>query len=241
MICHDAERGRHSRVNSWFDLVEDGAVVADEVDLVDREHELPDAHQVAIVAWRRVCSSRPARASTSSTARSAVEAPVAMLRVYCSWPGVSATMKARLVGREIAIGDVDGDALFALGLAGRRAAARNRAGRDRSACRALRDAAPRAWSSSTALVSQSRRPISVDLPSSTLPQVMRRSGRPTSRAARRARRRASTSGVEPQDVGCRGSSSEISFALLLFHRAGLVAVDGAALAFGDGGGFESRR
>jgi hypothetical protein len=27
---------------------------------------------------------------------SAVEAPVTMLRVYCSWPGVSATMNLRL-------------------------------------------------------------------------------------------------------------------------------------------------
>ena len=34
-------------------------------------------------------------ASTSTTARSAVEAPVAMLRVYSSWPGVSATMNLR--------------------------------------------------------------------------------------------------------------------------------------------------
>jgi hypothetical protein len=39
-----------------------------------------------------------------------------MLRVYCSWPGVSATMNLRRVGREEAVGDVDGDALLALGL-----------------------------------------------------------------------------------------------------------------------------
>ena len=37
-----------------------------------------------------------------------------MLRVYCSWPGVSATMNFGLSGAE-AIGDVDGDALFAFG------------------------------------------------------------------------------------------------------------------------------
>ena len=47
-------------------------------------------------AWRRVCRVRPCRASTRITATSAVEAPVAMLRVYCSWPGVSATMNERL-------------------------------------------------------------------------------------------------------------------------------------------------
>ena len=34
-------------------------------------------------------------ASTSTSARSAVEAPVTMLRVYCSWPGVSAMMNLR--------------------------------------------------------------------------------------------------------------------------------------------------
>ena len=39
-----------------------------------------------------------------------------MLRVYCSWPGVSAMMNLRLVGREVAVRDVDGDALLALGL-----------------------------------------------------------------------------------------------------------------------------
>ena len=39
-----------------------------------------------------------------------------MLRVYCSWPGgVGDDVLAR-AGREVAVGDVDGDALFALGL-----------------------------------------------------------------------------------------------------------------------------
>ena len=44
---------------------------------------------------RRVCGNSPLRASTSRMARSALEAPVAMLRVYCSCPGVSATMNER--------------------------------------------------------------------------------------------------------------------------------------------------
>jgi hypothetical protein len=35
------------------------------------------------------------RASTSTTARSLVDVPVSMLRVYCRWPGVSATTKLR--------------------------------------------------------------------------------------------------------------------------------------------------
>jgi hypothetical protein len=49
----------------------------------------------AMKAWRRVCSTTPVRASTSTIARSAVDAPVTMLRVYCTWPGVSARMKVR--------------------------------------------------------------------------------------------------------------------------------------------------
>ena len=69
----------------------------------------------AIVACRRDCSVSPARASTSSSARSAVDAPVTMLRVYCAWPGQSARMKRRLRRRERAVGDVDRDALLALG------------------------------------------------------------------------------------------------------------------------------
>ena len=69
----------------------------------------------AMKAWRRDCCSTPLRASTRMMARLAVEAPVAMLRVYCSWPGVSAMMNLRLGRREVAIGDVDGDALLALG------------------------------------------------------------------------------------------------------------------------------
>ena len=43
-------------------------------------------------------------------------APVTMLRVYCSWPGVSAMMNLRRAGGEVAVGDVDRDALLALGL-----------------------------------------------------------------------------------------------------------------------------
>ena len=66
-------------------------------------------------AWRLDCATTPLRASTSTIARSAVEAPVTMLRVYCSWPGVSAMMNRRCGGREVAVGDVDRDALLALG------------------------------------------------------------------------------------------------------------------------------
>ncbi len=66
-------------------------------------------------ACRRVCSTTPLRASTRTSASSAVEAPVTMLRVYCTCPGVSARMNDRCRRREVAVGDVDGDALLALG------------------------------------------------------------------------------------------------------------------------------
>ena len=46
-------------------------------------------------ACRRVCSVTPWRASTRTTATSAVDAAVTMLRVYWAWPGESATMKLR--------------------------------------------------------------------------------------------------------------------------------------------------
>ena len=98
---------------------------ADQVHLVDREHRVTDAERATMKACRRSAAARRLRASIRMMARSAVEAPVAMLRVYCSWPGVSAMMKLRRVGREIAVGDVDGDALLALGRQARRAAARN--------------------------------------------------------------------------------------------------------------------
>ena len=46
-------------------------------------------------ACRLDWATTPLRASTSTIARSAVEAPVTMLRVYCSCPGVSAMMNRR--------------------------------------------------------------------------------------------------------------------------------------------------
>lgn len=50
----------------------------------------------AMKVCRRVCSITPCRASIRMIARFAVLAPVTMLRVYCTCPGVSATMNLRL-------------------------------------------------------------------------------------------------------------------------------------------------
>ena len=69
----------------------------------------------ATARWRRVCSSTPLRASTSSTSASAVDDPVTVLRVYCTWPGQSASTNERCGRGEVAVGDVDRDALLALG------------------------------------------------------------------------------------------------------------------------------
>src|SRR5882724_5635858 len=71
-------------------------------------------------------------------------------------------------------------------------------------------------------VSCSSRPISVDFPSSTEPQVMKR--------------RISFDGIAPAPVAMsrasksRASMSEVSFPFLLLHRRVLVAVDEAAIS-----------
>ena len=96
--------------------VEAIGVEPDQIHLVDGQHDVAHAEQRGDELWRRVCVITPLRASISTTARSAVEAPVAMLRVYCSWPGVSATMKLRAAVAKIAVGDIDRDALLALRL-----------------------------------------------------------------------------------------------------------------------------
>ncbi len=49
----------------------------------------------AMNVCRRDCSVGPSRASSSTIAMSAVDAPVTMLRVYCTCPGVSARMNER--------------------------------------------------------------------------------------------------------------------------------------------------
>ncbi len=51
--------------------------------------------RAATVACRLVCVTTPLRASTSTTTASAVDMPVTVFRVYCSWPGQSARMKER--------------------------------------------------------------------------------------------------------------------------------------------------
>ena len=61
-----------------FGLIEQLLRIVDQIHLVDGQHDATDAEQ------RLVCVRMPFRASTRMIARSAVDAPVIMLRVYCS-------------------------------------------------------------------------------------------------------------------------------------------------------------
>ena len=79
------------------DAVEDLLRPVDEVHLVDREDEVADAERRRDDEMRAgLLEEARRRASTSTTARSAVDAPVAMLRVYCAWPGLSPMMNERV-------------------------------------------------------------------------------------------------------------------------------------------------
>ena len=86
------------------DRLEPSRVEAELVHLVDRDHDVADAEQVrerGVAPGLRQqlgASIRPIVTRVASiriTAASAVLAPVTMLRVYCSWPGVSAMMNLR--------------------------------------------------------------------------------------------------------------------------------------------------
>src|SRR5436190_23231287 len=101
--------------------------------------------------------------------------------------------------------------------------------------RRLSFATAESWSSNTWRVSCSRRPISVLLPSSTLPQVMKRS-RSISRCCARncSSVRGGSAGLLAAGFtalfdGTRAAISEISFALAVFHGRRGLGVDGAAL------------
>ena len=127
------------------------SVVVDQVHLVDGDDEVRDAEQrgdEGVAAG--LLDARPCGRRRGSIARSAVEAPVTMLRVYWTWPGRVGDDELAPRGGEVAVGDVDRDALLPLGaqavgeqrevdVARRRAARLSRARRLR--------AGPRRWPS----------------------------------------------------------------------------------------------
>ncbi len=189
------------------------------------------AAAAATARWRRVCSSTPLRASTSTTTASAVVAPVTMLRVYCTCPGQSARMNDAAPGGEVAVGDVDGDALLALGAQavgeqrevdgaglGRRSRARPTCGRPRRAGR-------RGSPSSRAA-----------------------GGRPGS-TCRRRRSRRSRSGtgcvgraLQPAAGQCVRCSSEVAVLLAVLHGGlGDAVVGAGGAALGERRGRRPRR
>ena len=67
--------------------------VVDEVHLVDDQHDVADAEQRDEEAVTAGLGEHALARVDEDDARSAVDAPVTMLRVYCSCPGLSATMK----------------------------------------------------------------------------------------------------------------------------------------------------
>jgi hypothetical protein len=69
--------------------------VVDQVHLVDREHEVRDAQQRGQEGVATGLLEQPLRASTSTITSVGRGGPVTMLRVYCTWPGVSAMMNLR--------------------------------------------------------------------------------------------------------------------------------------------------
>ena len=104
-----------------------------------------------------------------------------MLRVYCSWPGCVGDDEGAARRGEEAVGHIDGDALLPLGLepVDQQRQVDVLAGGAMLAAVALQS---RELVLQISLVSNSSRPMSVDLPSSTEPQVRKRRGARDARA-----------------------------------------------------------
>ena len=84
-LAHVEERSRDGMLYAASEFVE----------LIDGEEVFSEWVRYRTVGDMSCTGAVASRASTSTIARSAVEAPVTMLRVYCAWPGVSAMMKRR--------------------------------------------------------------------------------------------------------------------------------------------------
>ena len=156
------------------DALECVLVEADQIDLVDREHDVADAKQ-------RADQRMPPGLHQHALAR--IDQDDGQLGGRGAGRHVAGVLlvarrvgddERALRGGEEAVGDVDGDALLALGLE----PVDQQREIDVVAGRAVpRESLTRldSWSSKMSFESCSSRPISVDLPSSTEPQVMKRS------------------------------------------------------------------
>src|SRR6185369_5823504 len=169
-------------------------------------------------ACRRDSSTRTLRASTTISARSAVDAPVTMLRVYWMWPGVSAMMNFR---RGVAKYRYATSIVMPCSRSARRPSVSS--ARFVYSSPRERDVASTAssWSEKMAFESYSSRPISVDLPSSTEPAV-----------AKRRRSICRCCGVSSTEV-----MLEVPLTLAVFHgRLAHLVVAAGRPALGDAGG-----
>ena len=83
------------RRNLVADLLEARRAVIDAVHLVDHDRNLVDAEQMQQIAVAAGLVAHAFRASMISTAPSACEAPVIMLRRNSAWPGASIRMTSR--------------------------------------------------------------------------------------------------------------------------------------------------
>ena len=93
---HDAGRAARASSSSRGDLVEPLLRPVDEIHLVDGDDDVRDAEDrgdVRVAAG--LLDDALARVDEDDPRASAVEAPVTMLRVYCTWPGASASWKRR--------------------------------------------------------------------------------------------------------------------------------------------------
>ncbi len=175
---------------------------------------------------RMVWSRMPLRASTSRIARSAIGGAGRHVAGILLVAGRIGDDEGAARRRDIAIGDVDGDALLLLGLE-----AVDQQGE-------IEVVADRAVFSEVAF---ERRHLIVVRPASG----HRACGRSASTCRHRPSRRSETAASAARSArlaaacapraGYRAHpSSEISLALLLFHRAGFIGVDQASLALGHG-------
>src|SRR4051794_15972757 len=190
--------------------------------------------RLARKACRRDCSSTPLRASMRMRATSAVEAPVTMLRVYWMCPGVSAMMNFRF-------GVAKYRYATSIVMPCSRSARRPSVSRARSGTSWPRErlvaSTALSWSSKIAFESYSRRPMSVDLPSSTEPAVAMRSnalidtppGRSLRSGPSSARSAPSSRAVLSGSSRSR-SSLEAAFLLAALHAGLRDAVVGASPA-----------
>ena len=98
-----------------YDFVKHLLRILNEVHLVDGNCHMSDPKQGDEIAVAAGLNQNALTCGDQDDREVCRGAPVTMLRVYCSCPGVSGDDVGAPVSGEVAVGDVDGDALLALG------------------------------------------------------------------------------------------------------------------------------